>query len=148
SYPALGPLKIPDDRSEEQFTVYDHPRVLLFRKTARFSPQRVRNTLLAAMPQTPPTIFEWEKQPRGRRPVGTSLLPPRRADVEKASAVTVQSRESGSVAAAILWYLAVLLVGAVAFPVAHALFPRLADRGAGVARTLGLVAATYLYVLL
>ena len=148
SYPALGPLKIPDDRSEEQFTVYDHPRVLLFRKTARFSPQRVRNTLLAAMPQTPPTIFEWEKQPRGRRPVGTSLLPPRRADVEKASAVTVQSRESGSVAAAILWYLAVLLVGAVAFPVAHALFPRLADRGAGVARTLGLVAATYLQVLL
>ena len=38
SYPSLGPLRISDDRAEEQFTVYDHPRVLLFRKTAKFSP--------------------------------------------------------------------------------------------------------------
>ena len=38
SYPSLGPLRFPDDRAEEQFTVYDHPRVLLFRKTPAFSP--------------------------------------------------------------------------------------------------------------
>ena len=25
SYPSLGPLRFPDDRAEEQFTVYDHP---------------------------------------------------------------------------------------------------------------------------
>ena len=40
SYPSLGPLRFPDDRAEEQFTVYDHPRVLLFRKTPAFSPRR------------------------------------------------------------------------------------------------------------
>jgi YYY domain-containing protein len=148
SYPSLGPLKIPDDRAEEQFTVYDHPRVLLFHKTRQFSPDRVRKSLLAAMPETPPTIQDWEKQPRSRRHVGSSLLPPRRSDVEKATSDALPSREIGSVAAALLWYLAVLLVGFISFPVAHALFPRLQDRGAGVARTLGLVLATYLYVLL
>jgi YYY domain-containing protein len=148
SYPSLGPLKIPDDRAEEQFTVYDHPRVLLFRKTKQFSPERVRASLLAAMPEAPPTIHEWEKQPRGRRHVGSSLLPPRRVDVEKATSGAGPSRETGSLLAAVLWYLAVLLVGVVAFPLAHALFPRLQDRGAGVARTLGLVLTTFLYVLL
>lgn len=148
SYPSLGPVKIPDDRAEEQFTVYDHPRVLLFHKTPKFSAERARSLLIAAMPQTPPTIQDWEKQPRGRRHVGSSLLPPRRADVEKATSDALSSREVGSVAAALSWYLAVLLVGVIAFPVAHALFPRLADRGAGFARTLGLVLATYLYVLL
>ena len=32
SYPRIGPLQVPDDTAEETFTVYDHPRVLLFRK--------------------------------------------------------------------------------------------------------------------
>jgi len=148
SYPSLGPLKFVDDRAEEQFTVYDHPRVLLFRKTREFSADRVRKTLLAAMPGIPPTIWEWEKQPRGRRHVSSSLLPPRRADVEKRSASALQTREIGSLAAAFLWYLALLAVGAMTLPVVHALFPRLQDRGAGFARTLGVVLATLVYVLL
>jgi hypothetical protein len=39
SYPALGPLEIPDDATEEAFTVYDHPRVRVFRKTDRWDPE-------------------------------------------------------------------------------------------------------------
>ena len=53
SYPSLGPLRFPDDRAEEQFTVYDHPRVLLFRKTPAFSPAKARALLLAAIPADP-----------------------------------------------------------------------------------------------
>src|SRR5207247_176236 len=41
SYPRLGPLEIPDDGAEEAFTVYDHPHVLLFKKTEAFSRERV-----------------------------------------------------------------------------------------------------------
>ena len=147
SYPSLGPLRIPDDRAEEQFTVYDHPRVLLFRKTPQFSRERTRKILLAAMPETPPTIWDWEKQPRGHRPVGSSLLPPRRADLEKATSSALPSLEIGSWGAATLWYLTLLLLWAVAFPLAYALFPCLRDRGAGIARILGLVLATFFHVL-
>jgi len=149
SYPSLGPLKFPDDRAEEVFTVYDHPRVLLFRKTSRFSPQRAAQILLAAIPKTPPTIADWEKFPRSRRAVGAPIYPPRRADVEKSMRRGASPElEIGSIGSAIIWYLTILLVGAVAFPLAHAFFPRLPDRGAGVARILGLVGMTYLLAVL
>ena len=95
SYPSLGPLRFPDDRAEEQFTVYDHPRVLLFRKSTAFSADRARKILLAAIPQTPPTIWDWEKLPRSQRSVGTSLLPARRADVEKETKAALPSSGSG-----------------------------------------------------
>jgi YYY domain-containing protein len=149
SYPSLGPLKLPDDRAEEQFTVYDHPRVVLFRKNKTFSPDHVIQILLASMPQTPPTLGDWEKWPRSKRIVTSSIYPPHRADLEKAS-MGSGSREIaiGSFGAAILWYLAIVLVGAVAFPLAHAFFPRLADRGAGVSKILGIVGTTFLFAVL
>ena len=146
SYPSLGPFRFADDRAEEQFTVYDHPRVLLFRKTPAFSADRARKILLAAIPQTPPTIWDWEKMPRSQRSVGTSLLPARRADVEKETRSGLPSLGVGSVGAALLWYAALLLIGVIGLPLAWVLFPRLEDRGAGVARVLALLFATFLHV--
>jgi len=148
SYPSLGPLKFPDDRAEEQFTVYDHPRVLLFRKNKSFSPERAAQILLAAIPKTPPTLSDWEKFPRSRRIVSAPVLPPRRAELQKSASAATPELAVGSLGAAVVWYLAILLVGAAAFPLAHAFFPRLADRGAGVSRILGLVGATFLLAIL
>ncbi|MDQ2869129.1 MAG: DUF2298 domain-containing protein [Acidobacteriota bacterium] len=141
SYPSLGPLRFPDDRAEEQFTVYDHPRVLLFRKTPAFSESRARAILLAAIPVTPPTIWEWEKAPRRSRRVSESILPPRQAGAERASAAS--ERSGGSWSAAVLFYLATALVGLLALPFVTVLFGSLPDKGAGMARIVGLAVATY-----
>src|SRR5207253_9733808 len=86
--------------------------------------------------------------PRSKRVVTSSIYPPRHAELEKA-AIGPGSREIaiGSFGAAILWYLAILLVGAVAFPLAYAFFPRLPDRGAGVSRILGISGTTFFYAL-
>ncbi len=140
SYPSLGPLRFPDDRAEEQFTVYDHPRVLLFRKTPGFSEGRARAILLAAMPVTPPTIWEWEKAPRRNRRVSESLVPARQAASDR---VSTAERATGSWGAAILFYLATALVGFLALPLSTVVFGALPDRGAGVARIVGLAVATY-----
>jgi YYY domain-containing protein len=149
SYPALGPLRFPDDRAEEQFTVYDHPRVLLFRKTARFSEAAARSLLLATMPQTPPTMSDWERWPRALRRVSEPVRPDRSARPEAPpSAPSVEPGETGSIAAALLWYVALALVGLAATPLAFVWFPRLGDRGFGFARILGLVLATYLMTFL
>src|SRR4029453_9876717 len=141
-YPTLGPLRFPDDRAEEQFTVYDHPRVLLFRKSARFSASKAKALLLAAMPETPPTMNEWEKWPRALRRVSAPVRPDHRVQAEQTP--SVEPGKGGSLSAAVLWYLALLLLGVVAAPLCWAAFPRLADRGLGFARLAGLVAATYL----
>ncbi|MCJ7830985.1 MAG: DUF2298 domain-containing protein, partial [Dehalococcoidia bacterium] len=40
SYPTIFGITINDDAAEGNFTVYDHPKVLLFEKTADYSPER------------------------------------------------------------------------------------------------------------
>ncbi len=45
SYPTMGPLVINDDTSEEQFRVYDHPKVLIFQKLPTFNKDDVRRKL-------------------------------------------------------------------------------------------------------
>ena len=94
SYPKLGPIVIPDDSSEEAFTVYDHPRVVLFRKTPEFSGRRARAILLAAIPETPPTLNAWETWPRSRKRVTSPLTPPRHAGLAAKSARAPDSPNS------------------------------------------------------
>jgi hypothetical protein len=45
SFPGLLGLQIPDLAAEESFSVYDHPRVLVFKKTDAFDPQALRGVL-------------------------------------------------------------------------------------------------------
>jgi YYY domain-containing protein len=145
SYPSLGPVSFPDDRAEEQFTVYDHPRVLLFRKTRDYSSLRARRILTAAMPTPPPTMWDWEKAPRARRKVGPPVMPDRRSS--HAPAPATSDSLIGSVPAALLWYLALTALGAAAFPLCWFLFSRFADRGFGLARLVGVAVATYVLTL-
>ncbi len=46
SYPSLGPVIFPDDDAEEAFTVYDHPRVFVFKKGKDFSIKRLEEELI------------------------------------------------------------------------------------------------------
>jgi 4-amino-4-deoxy-L-arabinose transferase-like glycosyltransferase len=41
-YPMLGPWTINDDAADESFTVYDHPKVLIFRKTRDLAPAELQ----------------------------------------------------------------------------------------------------------
>ena len=142
SYPGLGPLTIADDWAEEAFTVYDHPRVLLFRKTHDFTPEQVRAVLMAALPQPAPTLDEWDKWPRSRKRTVAPVAPPSRASGGGAAQI-VPAATTGSAEAVLWFYLACSLLGLLAFPVTYGLFSRLGDRGFGFARLLGLIAVTY-----
>lgn len=45
SYPTILGIQIPDQVAEESFSVFDHPRVQIFKKTASFDPAMVRQEL-------------------------------------------------------------------------------------------------------
>lgn len=53
SFPAIGPMIINDQSAEEAFTVYDHPQVTLFRKTAAFNSAALKEKMLKALSSAP-----------------------------------------------------------------------------------------------
>jgi 4-amino-4-deoxy-L-arabinose transferase-like glycosyltransferase/DNA-binding beta-propeller fold protein YncE len=50
SRPALLGIEIPDELADESFSVYDHPKVLVFRNTGHLSPAVIEQRVLAGAP--------------------------------------------------------------------------------------------------
>jgi YYY domain-containing protein len=140
SYPTLGPLTISDDRAEEAFTVYDHPKVLIFKKRPDFSPDRVRQ-ILSAVPlddvrQVPPV-----------KAGQTQLLEPdwlREANTAGGTWADLFALDGpANRLAPLLWWLALAALGWLAAPLVWLALPRLPDRGLGLARPIGLLAVAW-----
>ncbi len=146
SNPALGPLEINDQFAEEAFTVYDHPKVFVFRKTEGYDPARVEQILGAV------DLSNVER------------VTPRKADVQSKNLMLptprlAEQRQGGTwsqlfnldgpqnryqVLGVVLWYLSVSLVGLVTVPLLHYVFPALSDRGYPLARIAGLLILAWL----
>src|SRR5262249_8649762 len=53
--PGLFGLTIPDELFDESFTVYDHPKVLVFKNTGRLSDRALLDAMLRGIPSRPMT---------------------------------------------------------------------------------------------
>ncbi len=53
SRPSLLGLELPSELADESFSVYDHPKVVIFRKTDRRSAAELEATILSAVPSLP-----------------------------------------------------------------------------------------------
>jgi YYY domain-containing protein len=140
SYPTLGPWTINDDLAEEAFTVYDHPKVLIYKKDADFSAQKVRE-ILSAVPldnvrNVPPIM------------AGSPTLA-----LNETSRLAITNggtwREAFSpegteqVFAPLLWFLVIQVFGIVVAPFLWRVMPSLPDRGYAFAKTFGLLAVSW-----
>ena len=169
SYPALGPFVFPDQENpfdlmdpgyasqtkpvevqlppaEEAFSVYDHPRVLIFRKTDAYSEGLVRRVL----GQVP-----LDRVQRGRTPREATAAP----DMLRFEEETWAEQEAGGTwsrmfnrrsllnrypgLGALAWWAVVTGLGWAAFPILFASLPSLRDRGYGFARLFALLAVAY-----
>jgi YYY domain-containing protein len=145
SDPGIGPVSINDQFAEEAFTVYDHPKVFVFRKSSNYNPMRAAQILGAVdfsqMIQIPPLQFAshpanlmlpsnmWATQQAG----GTwSQLFDLQALQNRYPAISV-----------VIWYLSVFLLGLFIYPVLRMALPGLSDRGYPVARTAGMLVLSY-----
>ncbi len=141
SPPALGPWRINDQFAEEAFTVYDHPKVFIFRKTAEYDPQRVR-ALLGSVDFS--RVVRVTPKKAAPHPMDL-LLPAQRLAVQRAGGTwralfDVESplnrwRALGTAA----WYLALSLLGLAAYPFTRLALRSLPDTGYPLARISGLL---------
>jgi hypothetical protein len=58
SYPSFGPFQLKDDGFEEMLLNYDHPKVLIFKKTPNFDFEYVSKKLSAFAPHVPLTLLD------------------------------------------------------------------------------------------
>ena len=170
SYPALGPFQFPDQENpfplmeaayvrqaepikvhlppaDEAFSVYDHPRVLIFRKTADYSRQRVEELLGGV---------DVERALHGLKPAGATAAPdllefdPQTWAEQQAGGTWSEMFDRDSLLnrypglAVVVWWAVVTGLGWLAFPILFSALPRLRDRGYGLARVLGLLLVAYL----
>ncbi len=146
SDPQVGPLRVNDQFAEEAFTVYDHPKVLIFQKNENYDAQKTREILssvdftkvnrLAPLKFTshPADLLlpleRWVEQQRG----GTWV------ELFNPDALVNRSQ----VFAVVLWYLSLAALGLIVYPILRLALPGLSDRGYPLARTAGLLILSYL----
>ena len=141
SYPQLGPWVINDDRAEEAFTVYDHPKVLIFQKQPDFSPEKVRATLSAV-----PLDNVVQLMPAQVGKPDLMLSPDLRAADTAGGTWSAMFNPDGieQRLAPLLWWLVLELLGLLAAPLVWRLCTHLPDRGYGLAKPAGLLAVSWL----
>ncbi|HEY4723652.1 MAG TPA: DUF2298 domain-containing protein, partial [Anaerolineae bacterium] len=146
-----GLISVPLPPAEEAFSVYDHPRVLIFQKTAEFSMQAA----LAKLGSVPLRYALNGITPKSETAAPNGLM-------LKDSVWQTQQNDGtwsdlfdrdgllnqAPLLGAIVWYLIVALLGVAAFPIMFAIAPGLRDRGYGVSRVLGLLLVSFVIWLL
>jgi uncharacterized membrane protein len=142
--PALGPLRWPDAHAEEAFTVYDHPTVSIYRKSARWSPDAAR-ALLSDVDWT--SIVRATSRHVSLAPTLLELPPDRRAALETEGTWRADAGADGrfgrrhlsGLEAAVRWSALVLLVTVLAWPACAVLLRDTWGRGVLLAPSLGLL---------
>jgi len=143
SYPNLDGLQFNDQFAEEAFSVYDHPKVLIFRKTAGYDPQHVYdilagvdlNNIIHTLPRDAGKIISTK----------TLMLPADRLQAQRLGGTWSElfPRDSlvnrSPLAGIALWYLLISLLGWCCYPLVRLAFPGLNDRGFPLSRMAGLL---------
>jgi YYY domain-containing protein len=145
--PRLLGIEIPDDNADESFTVYDHPKVLIFRKRADFDLAKVH----ALFDSYPLDRIVRVKPKQVTTAPNNLMLSDDMAAIQRAGGTWSSMFARDSLAnrwPTLCWALALLLLGLVAFPFGFLAFSSLRDRGYALSKTLGLLLLGYLAWLL
>nr|MDQ3005927.1 DUF2298 domain-containing protein [Chloroflexota bacterium] len=143
--PTLGPIVINDQSAEEAFTFYDHPKVLIFKKSSDFDSAKVQSILsnvdLTKVARLTPRQFD---------DYSTLLLPADKLAQQRAGGTWSQLfsydwiQNRYPVLGLVIWYFFIFILGLAIYPLIRLAMPGLADKGYPLSRGLGLVLFGYL----
>lgn len=139
TYPRFGSFVINDQTAEEAFTFYDHPKVMIFKKTENFKVVEVQSILgsvdlTRVVHLTPPQFDEYS----------SLLLPADRLAHERAGGTWSELfnydwiHNRYPALGLVIWYLFIFVLGVVVYPLTRLAMPGLADKGYPLSRALGL----------
>ena len=146
SDPSIGPFDINDQASEEAFTVYDHPKVFIFKKSQKYDQQNVQ-AILSAVDFS--QVIRIPPMKAGPQPANL-MLPPGRWEEQQQGGTWSQLfnpqalQNHYQVISVLIWYLSIFLLGLFVYPLLRIAFPGLSDKGYPVARTAGLLLLSYI----
>jgi YYY domain-containing protein len=141
SDPNIGSFKINDQSAEEAFTVYDHPKVLIFQKTSDYDGNKV-NAILGAVDLTKVVHSSLQESSKFS---GNLYLSDAAAKVQQSGGTwtaifdfaTKVSQNQWVIA--IFWYLMIMLLGWLVYPFVRWALKGLPDRGYPLSRLVGLL---------
>lgn len=146
SGPSLGEFELNDQYAEEAFTVYDHPKVFIFRKSPDYDPERVRKILGSVDLSKVVHVT-----PRRAGSLPRDMMLPESALKNQLSGGTwseLFNQESllnrSQTLGVIAWYLVIAFLGICAYPLLRFTLPGLSDRAYPFARIAGLLVLSYL----
>jgi YYY domain-containing protein len=153
SYPRLFGIEFDDTWAEEQFTVYDHPKVLIYRKTDQYDRERVRALLSEgvdweSIPHwlNPRDVPAWRREQAQAQTTQDQrnelMLSDEEWDLQRAGGTWASIFDRNSTVnrwPTLFWLLLIGAVGLAVLPLVLGVFQRLPDRGYVLARPVGVL---------
>jgi YYY domain-containing protein len=146
SNPRIGPFSLNDQFAEEAFTVYDHPKVLVFQKRTDYDPEKVREILgsvdFSQIIRKPP--LQYDSNP------ADLMLPEGRWAAQQQAGTWAELFDTQApqnrypILSVLVWYLSLSLLGLLTYPILRRALPGLPDHGYPLARTAGMLLLSYL----
>jgi YYY domain-containing protein len=146
SDPNLGSLRFNTQFAEEAFTVYDAPKVMIFRKNSSYNPAQVLSILSSVDLSK---VINWTPYEASQYP-GNLMLSQWQAQQDQASGTwadlfnpnLIYNRYPGL--SLVLWYFTVMLLGWLVYPFVRMALGGLSDKGYPLARLVGIILLAYL----
>lgn len=146
SDPTIAGIEINDQAAEEAFTVYDHPKVLIFEKTESYDGTVMRSILdkvdiTQAVHKTPGQASRFS---------GNLMLGEQVRLVQQTGGTWNELFPVDSIlnnkpwVAAVVWYLVITLLGLMVYPIVRTVFSGLPDKGYPFSRLTGFILTAYL----
>ena len=145
SDPNLGELRFNTQFAEEAFTVYDAPKVLIFKKSSAYDPEKVKEILGSVdlsqvVHLTPRQASDYS---------GNLLLSIEKFSQQKKAGTWSELFDRDNIVnsnqflTVLIWYLMVTLLGWAVYPLVRIIFSGLSDRGYPLIKISGLVLLAY-----
>ncbi len=143
SYPSLFGITINDDSAEGNFTVYDHPKVLLYQKTSDYTPEK----FMSAIESASCGATSVSQLVPSNAAQNALMLRPADCATQQAGGTWASIFNPSSLSnrfPLVTWLLALELMSLAVLPLGLFFFRALPDRGYLLAKPLGVLAVAWL----